>query len=645
MSRKTIILLVIIISLVVIAAIVTTAVLVSKKKDDKKNTNNNFYPVDENEDGDEDGNEIEPETYTEIQDIIADYYNPSSQPGTLEEFYYDTYESRTYNSKSKKLNKRAIIYLPYGYSSNNKYNVLYLMHGGWSNEETSLGTPSSPGPFKHIIDNYISHGVLKPLIIVCPTYNNESPNDSSDYTLAYYTLTVNYHNELSNDLIPAVEGKYSTYASSTSDEDIISSREHRAFGGFSMGSVCSWYTFVNCLDRFKYFITSSGAISKETIDESVAKQGKTKNDFFIMSFTGSGDFARTEFTNLINNLLSSSSGNFINGTNENNGNLYFRIKNGFSHDHTAFMTYMYNGLLGFWKNTEENNIFTLDSTTEQVINDAYFTGFGRLIFPVHRNIPSNTKLKDIGSYYIWYNYINSDKTVEIVNYLRNSAKSGNTIFYDIYTDEEKSADSEKANTGLFFFKGNDSEKFAIVSAGGGFSYVGAMHDSFPHCLELSKKGYNAFALIYRPNQQKACEDLSRAINFIFENRDKLKVDTKKYSLWGGSAGARMAALVGTHGTKYYGENQRDKAGTVVMQYTGFTEVTGEEPPTYNCVGTNDGIASYQTMQNRINRIKEYGINTRIDIFNGLPHGFGLGQGTIAEGWINNAIEFWHNNMN
>jgi hypothetical protein len=38
-----------------------------------------------------------------------------------------------------------------------------------------------------------------------------------------------------------------------------------------------------------------------------------------------------------------------------------------------------------------------------------------------------------------------------------------------------------------------------------------MQDSFPHALELSKMGYNAFALIYRPGAQTACEDLARAI--------------------------------------------------------------------------------------------------------------------------------------
>ena len=38
--------------------------------------------------------------------------------------------------------------------------------------------------------------------------------------------------------------------------------------------------------------------------------------------------------------------------------------------------------------------------------------------------------------------------------------------------------------------------------------------------------------------------------------------------------------------------------TVIMQYTGLSEVTGMEPPVYACVGTNDGIASYRSMEQR-----------------------------------------------
>ncbi len=132
---------------------------------------------------------------------------------------------------------------------------------------------------------------------------------------------------------------------------------------------------------------------------------------------------------------------------------------------------------------------------------------------------------------VWYNNIDPDKTVEIANYFRDHAQAGETIFYDIYTEEEKQLDPEKRDTGLFFFRGTPNAKFAVCNAGGGFAYVGAMQDSFPHALELSKLGYNAFALIYRPGAQTACEDLSRAISFIFEHADELHVDTDGYSLW------------------------------------------------------------------------------------------------------------------
>ena len=169
-------------------------------------------------------------------------------------------------------------------------------------------------------------------------------------------------------------------------------------------------------------------------------------------------------------------------------------------------------------------------------------------------------------------------------------------------------------------------------------------DSFPHALELSKKGYNAFALIYRPGAQTACEDLARAIAFIHEHAEELQVDVSDYSLWGGSAGARMAAWLGSYGTESFGENTYPGPAAVIMQYTGLSEVYGNEPPTYNCVGTRDGIASYRTMQARIDAIKANGTDAEIEVFQGLSHGFGLGTGTVAEGWLDNAIVFWESNM-
>lgn len=286
--------------------------------------------------------------------------------------------------------------------------------------------------------------------------------------------------------------------------------------------------------------------------------------------------------------------------------------------------------------------FTRDNCISDVIFCPSFQGFGRLLFPVDRQFDYHTKLENIDDIYIWYNYINVNKTIEILNYLKQQVDAQYQIFYDIYTEAEKREDTTKRDTGLFFFRGKTNASFAIVNAGGGFMYVGAMHDSFPQALEISKKGCHAFALIYRPSH--AMEDLAKAISFVFEHQDELQVNTSSYSLWGGSAGARMAATLGNYGTKYFGQKDYPLPATIVIQYTGLSQVTGNEPPTYCCVGTHDYISPYSIMKNRVDKIKKNGTDAYIDIFKGLPHGFGLGQGTCGEDWLDHAMNFWYKHM-
>ena len=299
-------------------------------------------------------------------------------------------------------------------------------------------------------------------------------------------------------------------------------------------------------------------------------------------------------------------------------------------------------LLGLIPAEAEQVTWNENTRIDEVTSYPAFGDWSRMIFPVDTGYYSGGTLGRLRL--TWYSNIQSAKTVEIINYMKNKADAGEQVFYRIYTEEEIAADPWKADTGLFFFKGNPGAKLAICNAGGVFAFVGAMHDSFPHALELSKMGYNAFALIYRPGAQTACEDLARAIAFIHEHADAMEVDATDYSLWGGSAGARMAAWLGSYGTAAFGEKVYPRPGAVIMQYTGLSEVYGNEPPTYNCVGTNDGIASYRTMERRIAAIQANGTDAMIEVFPGLSHGFGLGTGTVAEGWIKNAVSFWERNM-
>lgn len=289
-----------------------------------------------------------------------------------------------------------------------------------------------------------------------------------------------------------------------------------------------------------------------------------------------------------------------------------------------------------------NEPYTVDTEIETVMEDPVFGTYGRLIFPVDSGYYSWDTLGELQL--TWYNNIDPDKTVEITNYLKDHAAAGDTVFYDIYTEEEKQADPDKEDTGLFFFKGEPGAPFAVCNAGGGFAYVGAMQDSFPHALELSKRGYNAFALIYRPGAQTACEDLARAISFIFAHAEELEVDTDCYSLWGGSAGGRMAAWLGSYGPAAFGGDDLPRPGAVIMQYTGHSDYTESDPPTFACVGENDGIAGWRTMERRIAALDASGIPTEFHHYPGLRHGFGLGTGTAAEGWIDQAAAFWEAQM-
>lgn len=286
----------------------------------------------------------------ELEQIPAGYFEESESPGTLVELEYDTYESMTYEEQSQALHKRAIVYLPNGYSEEEKYNVFYLMHGGWSNETTYLGTPDSPSEFKNVLDNGIADGRIYPMIVVCPTYNNTSPDDSGNYSLAL-RLTENYHRELVNDLIPAVEGIYSTYAEDTTAEGIRASRDHRAFAGFSMGSVATWRTFQYCLDYFRYFMPSSGNLTSdgEYMASMVTDSGHTWSDFFIFAASGTDDFAYSSFKYQIEAMADVSDGTFRYADNEKDGNLYFLEQEGGTHSGEYAMEYFYNGLCWIWQ--------------------------------------------------------------------------------------------------------------------------------------------------------------------------------------------------------------------------------------------------------------------------------------------------------
>ncbi len=284
----------------------------------------------------------------ELLEIPPGYNAPCDRPGTLERFEYNTFEAFSYEDRSRPLGKDAIVYVPAGYDAGLRYNVVYLMHGGWSNQTTFLGTPQSPSAFKNQIDHAMEDGVIEPCLIVCPTYNNTSPDDAADFSLAL-ELTARWPQELVNDLTPAIESSYSTYAEGSDPQQLKASRDHRAFMGFSMGSVTTWHVFEQYLAYFRYFAPASGnAGSGSYWAGTVERQGFGSDDFLIIAATGTEDFNGRAFTALMEDMARDPM--FREGFGEDGTNLIFRIGESEGHDRHAASRYMYNAMALLWHN-------------------------------------------------------------------------------------------------------------------------------------------------------------------------------------------------------------------------------------------------------------------------------------------------------
>ena len=289
----------------------------------------------------------------------------------------------------------------------------------------------------------------------------------------------------------------------------------------------------------------------------------------------------------------------------------------------------------------------IDDTIGNLLKHPAFAGFGRLVLPWDdRRYDETLRLRDIGSLLPYHSHVDPKVVVASLNRMIDDTNGGRKVFYDFPTAAEKSADPSLENTGLFFIRGKTGAPFAVIAPGGGFAYVGSVHEGFPYALEISKQGYNAFALKYRAGRgaTAATEDLAAALAWIFDHAESLRVATAHYSLWGSSAGARMAAAIGSHGTARFGAPSVPKPSAVVMAYTGHSEVSSNEPPTFAVVGEDDGIAPPAAVERRVAALRRAGAEVRYRKYRGVGHGFGVGTGTAAEGWIADAVRFWATQM-
>lgn len=279
-------------------------------------------------------------------------YHDVNMRGTIEKVTY-----MTTNRDGELRDKYANVYLPYGYDAadkEKKYNILYIMHGGGGNPDAWLDCSK----VKNMLDYSIDSGEIKPLIVVFPSFYKEkiSRIGAADPVLER-TNVMFFQNELVEELLPAVERVYNTYAEDTTKEALKASRMHRGFGGFSMGGCTTWLAFMNHLEYFAEYLPLSGdcwAIevkggqtkTVETVKElydCAIRSGYGTDEFFLHVATGTEDAASTPLTMQVTEMKKYPD-MFVYSDDFSKGNLHFLLAEGEVHAYEAVYQYLFNYL-------------------------------------------------------------------------------------------------------------------------------------------------------------------------------------------------------------------------------------------------------------------------------------------------------------
>jgi enterochelin esterase-like enzyme len=143
-----------------------------------------------------------------------------------------------YDSKTLAVRRQMRVYTPPGYKKDQKYPVLYMLHG-LGNTSTEW-TQRAKAP--QIVDNLLADGKIKPLIIIFPNGDAKNTVDNPKPGREQAGYGKPFEDDFLKDIIPYVDSHYSTLAD----------RDHRAIAGMSMGGGQSLNIGLAHLDKFAW---------------------------------------------------------------------------------------------------------------------------------------------------------------------------------------------------------------------------------------------------------------------------------------------------------------------------------------------------------------------------------------------------------
>lgn len=173
-----------------------------------------------------------------------------------------------YESKTVGTTRKMQVYTPPGYTADKKYPVLYLLHG-IGGDETEWERFAHPDV---LLDNLIAEGKAVPMIIVMPNGRAQKDDRPGPNPMATAPAFARFEEDLLNDVIPAIQSRYST----------STNRESRALAGLSMGGGQTLNFGLAHLDTFAWLGAFSSAPNTKPPAELVPDPAAAKSQLKLL---------------------------------------------------------------------------------------------------------------------------------------------------------------------------------------------------------------------------------------------------------------------------------------------------------------------------------------------------------------------------
>lgn len=321
----------------------------------------------------------------------------------------------------------------------------------------------------------------------------------------------------------------------------------------------------------------------------------------------------------------------------------------------------------FWKRGEVI-LITLNMKLNEIMHIPEFEGYGKFIFPWPEEEIVNVRLRNIDA------ACPASVIQEGLEYLRKLRKEDKCEFIRLYDREDIKKDPSKKDCLLMTFLLEKEAPVVVLCPGGGYQCVCSFVEGFPVAKRLNELGYHVVIVNYRCKEAAVVpnpmDDLGSAVRYIMNHAIEWKINSQ-YALMGFSAGGHLAASFGVKmfGYERYGlpkpvcmilgypvitmgkfahEGSKNtlagsnctKMEKFVQMYSVEENITHDYPASYIWQCSKDDTVPIENTEKMAEKLSQYGVVYKYRTYNSKVHGLGLGKGTIAEGWLDEAVRFW-----